>query len=336
MLELDQVSLSRGEDPWIHPTTLVLERGALNILLGPTRAGKTSLMRLMAGLEVPTSGRLRMDGVDVTGRSVRKRNVAMVYQAFVNYPRQTVFENIASPLKVRGEGRAAIEEQVRRIAGLLRLDPYLYRKPLELSGGQQQRVALARALVKRAELVLLDEPLANLDYKLREEMREELPRLLTDSGSVVVYATSDPAEALLLGGPTAVLHEGRVAQFGPANDVYRRPQNLLAASAFSDPPPNVLHDLPLAPVCAVRAHHLRPDRTHPSDLAFEATVTASDISGSETFVHIDLPGCAGVMLRRGVHVYEPGATLEVFVSPHDVLCFDANGEALAPAEAVRG
>ncbi len=144
-------------------------------LLGPTLAGKTSLLRVMAGLDPPTSGTVSFNDTDVTGRPVRERNVAMVYQQFINYPGLSVRENIASPLRVRGANKRTITGEVARAAALLRLEPYLDRKPAELSGGQQQRVALARAIVKKADLVLLDEPLANLDYKLREELREELP-----------------------------------------------------------------------------------------------------------------------------------------------------------------
>ena len=156
---------------------------------------------------------------NVTGVPVRKRNVAMVYQQFINYPHLSVFENIASPLRVARRARPRRSSaRVGRIAELLQLSPLLDRRPAELSGGQQQRTALARALVKDADLVLLDEPLANLDYKLREDLRDELPRLFADRDCTVVYATTEPAEALLLGGHTATLHEGRVTQFGPTAD----------------------------------------------------------------------------------------------------------------------
>ena len=136
----------------------------------------------------------------MTGVEVQKRNVAMVYQQFINFPNFTVYDNIASPLRVKKLSNHLISQKVSKVADLLKLTPYLQRKPMELSGGQQQRTALARALVKEAELVLLDEPLVNLDYKLREELREELPPLFSETGSTVVYATTEPMEALLLGG----------------------------------------------------------------------------------------------------------------------------------------
>ena len=194
----------------------------------------------IAGLEKPTSGRVLVDGKDVTGFDVRRRSVAMVYQQFINYPTLSVYENIASPLRVQGVARGEIESRVREAAKLLKLEPYLDRTPLQLSAGQQQRTAIARALVKRADLVLLDEPLANLDYKLREELREELPRVFAASGAIFVYATTEPSEALLLGGNTATLFEGRVTQFGPTPQVYRKPHNLVTARVFSDPPLNML------------------------------------------------------------------------------------------------
>ncbi|HVI88672.1 MAG TPA: ABC transporter ATP-binding protein, partial [Dongiaceae bacterium] len=204
-LTLEKVGLAVGAETLISDVSLSLTRGTMNVLLGPTLSGKTSLMRLMAGLEQPTSGRVLLDGKDVTGVPVRHRSVAMVYQQFVNYPTLSVYENIASPLRVQRVNAAEIDKRVQEAAKLLGLQPMLQRTPLQLSGGQQQRVAIARALVKRADLVLLDEPLANLDYKLREELREELPRIFAASGAILVYATTEPTEALLLGGNTATL-----------------------------------------------------------------------------------------------------------------------------------
>lgn len=174
-LELQGVSRLVEGRVHIHPTSLTLHKGTMNVLLGPTLSGKTSLMRIMAGLDQPTTGRVLWQGQDVTGQRVQDRGVAMVYQQFINYPGLTVYENIASPLRIQGRSRAEIDSKVRATAEMLRLTPMLQRKPLELSGGQQQRCALARALVKEAGLVLLDEPLANLDYKLREELRVEIP-----------------------------------------------------------------------------------------------------------------------------------------------------------------
>ena len=212
-IRLESVSMVSMGQSIISDVSLTVERGTMNILLGPTLAGKTTLMRLMAGLDGPTSGRILVDGKDVTGSPVRERSVAMVYQQFMNYPSLSVFENIASPLRVAKLKNDEIQERVQAVARLLGLQSLLDRLPHQLSGGQQQRTAIARAIVKRADLVLLDEPLANLDYKLREELREELPAILQKSDAIVVYATAEPLEALLLGGVTAALSKGRI---GPA------------------------------------------------------------------------------------------------------------------------
>ena len=223
MLELDHVSKRVGASMHISDVSLSLARGSLNVLLGPTLSGKTTLMRLMAGLDRPTDGDIRLDGKSVAGVSVRERNVAMVYQQFINYPALTVYENIASPMRISGADKATIDRKVREAAELLKLGDYLDRTPLNLSGGQQQRTAIARALVKGAELVLLDEPLANLDYKLREELRVELPRLFAETGAIFVYATTEPHEALLLGGQHRHPAPGAVTQFGDTIAVYNRP-----------------------------------------------------------------------------------------------------------------
>ncbi|MBI5718553.1 MAG: ABC transporter ATP-binding protein [Burkholderiales bacterium] len=298
-LELRQVSLRVGAETHIHPTTLALEPGGFNTLLGETLSGKTTLLRLMAGLVKPTAGEVWFDGRDVTGVSVQQRGVSMVYQQFINYPNFSVFDNIASPLKVAGVSAAEIKSRVGRIAEMLRLSPLLDRRPSELSGGQQQRTALARALVKDAGLVLLDEPLANLDYKLREALRDELPRLFASQGCTVVYATTEPAEALLLGGHVATLHEGRVTQFGACATVYREPADLASARVFSDPPINVatarkvgdevqladgvrwaapqaVRTLPDGPITvALRPHHVQPGGNRASRPMQGATVSAT-------------------------------------------------------------
>ncbi|HOB97032.1 MAG TPA: ATP-binding cassette domain-containing protein, partial [Aquabacterium sp.] len=168
-LSLEGLQHQVGPAVHLYPLDLQLQPGTVTVLLGATQAGKTTLMRLMAGLDVPSRGRVRVDGADVTGVPVRQRNVAMVYQQFINYPSMTVFDNIASPLKLRGGmDAAAINQRVQALADKLHIDPFLQRLPAALSGGQQQRVALARALAKDAPLMLLDEPLVNLDYKLRE------------------------------------------------------------------------------------------------------------------------------------------------------------------------
>ena len=352
-IELREVVKTVGGETHIHPTNLALEDGVFNVLLGTTLSGKTTLMRLMAGLEKPTSGRVLFRGEDVTGVPVRKRNVSMVYQQFINYPSMSVFENIASPLRVAGRSRDEIELRVARVAKLLGLVPMLARRPSELSGGQQQRTALARALVKDSDLVLLDEPLANLDYKLREELREELPGILREKGATIVYATSEPHEALLLGGRTATLHQGRVTQFGPTLEVYRRPKDLVSAQVFADPPLNTAvatkrdgtfyldsDDLrwsasgPAAGLSdgrytvGLRPYHITPSRPTDDALAVRAHVLLAELSGSESIVHVEIGGRTWISQSHGVHavaVDEP-----MYVQTDRFLYFHENGARLAP------
>jgi len=350
-LELKKILKRVGADVHIHATDLTLEPGSFNTLLGPTLAGKTTLMQLMAGLDRPSSGEIWFGGRNVTGVPVQKRNVSMVYQQFINYPNLSVFENIASPLRVTSTPAADVKARVGRIAELLKLSPLLDRKPSELSGGQQQRTALARALVKDADLVLLDEPLANLDYKLREALRDELPRLFADRGCTVVYATTEPSEALLLGGHVATLHEGRVTQFGPAIAVYREPSGLTSARVFSDPPINVaaaskqgdqialgdavrwsaplaLRALPDGPITvALRPHHVRP--AGGNGVAVSGPVLISEISGSESVIHFGLAGGTWVSLTHGVRSHPVGEPATFVLDVDHCLYFDGSGRRLA-------
>jgi glycerol transport system ATP-binding protein len=238
-ITLSNVVKTVGAETHLYETSLTFEAEGFNVLLGETGAGKTTLIKLLAGLEKPTTGRIRFGERDMTAIKPQQRNVSLVHQFFINYPNMTVFENIASPLRVARMDGAEIDRRVRETADMMKLTPMLARRPHELSGGQQQRTALARAVVKESELVLLDEPLANLDYKLREELRDELPKLFAGRGATVVYATSEPGEALLLGGRTATMHEGRVTQFGRTDRLYREPDDLTTARVFSDPPINV-------------------------------------------------------------------------------------------------
>ena len=354
-LELRGVTKIVEGQTHVHPTDLTLERGTMNVLLGPTLSGKTSLMRLMAGLDVPASGQVFWEGKDVTGQRVQERKVAMVYQQFINYPSMTVYQNIASPMKLMGIDRAEIDARVRETAEMMKLTPLLDRKPLELSGGQQQRCALARALVKNAGLVLLDEPLANLDYKLREELRAEIPKIFEASGSVFVYATTEPEEALLLGGNVATLWEGRITQFGPTPSVYRQPVDATTARVFSDPPMNFLQisktgnrlmfgDGQSAPAtgklseladgqytAGFRPNHLEIGKHTAEAVEFRARLDVTELTGSETFVHLDHHGERWVGLIHGVHDLPLGQELSVWLDPRHVYIFDQSGRLVAPA-----
>ncbi len=351
-LTLERVDKQVGPQTHLYPLDLSLVPGAVTVLLGATQAGKTTLMRLMAGLDVPSKGVVRVDGQDVTGVPVRERNVAMVYQQFINYPSMSVFDNIASPLKLRKD--KGIAERVQELAAKLHIEPFLKRLPAELSGGQQQRVALARALAKNAPLMLLDEPLVNLDYKLREELRDELTQLFAAGNSTVVYATTEPTEALLLGGYTAVLDAGELLQYGPTAEVFHRPKSIRVARAFSDPPMNLIAgnatslglslpagvqlSVPLpqahtqALTIGVRASALRVTQ-RPGDVALPGKVELAEISGSDTFVHVETPVGELVAQLTGVHFFDLGAPITLYLHPEHVHVFDAAGALLvAPAK----
>lgn len=336
-LELKNVTKSVDGNVHIHETSLRLEDGTFNILLGTTLSGKTTLMQLMAGLDRPSSGEVWFREQNVTGVAVQKRNVSMVYQQFINYPHLSVYENIASPLRVAGLDDRQIKSRVDSVAELLRLAPMLNRRPAELSGGQQQRTAIARALVKDSDLVLLDEPLANLDYKLREELRDELPRLFADRNCTVVYATTEPIEALLFGGHTATLHEGRVTQFGPTAEIYRQPLDLLSAQVFSDPPINTARVAKSADriqladgiawragaaaqglpdgeyLLGIRAHHISPFQQANGAVAVEGRVLIAELSGSESVIHFDLNGQTWISQSHGIHPFEVGAVAKLYI-----------------------
>jgi glycerol transport system ATP-binding protein len=342
-LTLDRIEHRVGPSTHLYPMDLALQPNTVSVLLGATQAGKTTLMRLMAGLDVPSAGRVSVDGRDVTRVPVRERNVAMVYQQFINYPSMTVFDNIASPLKLRGGlDKAAIAQRVQGLAERLHIDPFLQRLPAALSGGQQQRVALARALAKDAPLMLLDEPLVNLDYKLREELRDELSALFAAGASTVVYATTEPTEALLLGGWTAVMDGGELLQYGPTAEVFHHPASIRVARAFSDPPMNLLEGgaarlglklqgrLPGAPpeaTIGLRASALRV-QPRPGDLALPGTVELAEISGSDTFVHVATAAGELVAQLSGVHFFELGAGITLYLAPAQAYVFGIDGRLL--------
>jgi glycerol transport system ATP-binding protein len=350
-LTLTGVSKKAGPQTWLYDMNIAPRSGAVTVLLGATQSGKTSLMRIMAGLDAPTSGDVLVDGRSVVGVSVRERNVSMVYQQFINYPSLRVRDNIGSPLKLRGEHNA--QQRVQELAEKLHIEMFLDRYPSELSGGQQQRVALARALAKGAPLMLLDEPLVNLDYKLREELRDELTALFAVGDSTVIYATTEPGEALLLGGYTAVLDAGELLQYGPTSEVFHAPASIRVARAFSDPPMNLLAanldsagvQLRNGPLLSL---HLPPERSaeltvgirasalrvsaRAGDVTLAGRVELAEISGTDTFVHFETALGELVAQLGGVHHFELGQAVNFYFDPAQVYVFDAQGTLMiAPA-----
>jgi len=345
----------------LNNVNLSLEPGSFNVLLGRTLAGKTSLMRLMAGLDKPSSGKILMNGADVTGVPVQKRNISMVYQQFINYSNLTVRENIASPLRLAKISESEIDKRVNETADMLQIGQFLKRYPLELSGGQQQRTAMARALVKDASLILFDEPLVNLDYKLREELRVELRELFKARNSIAVYATTEPNEALALGGTTTLIHEGQVIQSGKAPEVYREPVDVNAADLFSEPPINLVpgqvtdnevtfdesvhfplnQDLkglkPGGYKFGIRPSHIGLVPHNDDDLELSMNVELAEISGSETFLHAMNNHFNLVMQLSGVHAYRTDTKIKVYLPTHKLFVFDLDGKMIqSPSSLIRG
>lgn len=364
-IELKGVSKTSEGYRTLHSLDLTTEDHTFLALVAPTGTGKTTLLRVMAGIEKPDGGKIFVDGEDVTNVHVRKRNVAMVYQQFINYPSLKVYENIASPLRVSRErfDKTEIDKRVRRAAESLQIEELLDRYPQELSGGQQQRVAIARAIVKDARLILLDEPLGNLDYKLREDLRLELKALAAERNAIFVYATPEPIDALTMASHVAVLHDGKVVQYGPMEEVYRKPSHAKAGAYFSDPPMNFLPctvtngeavvadglriplrametELPQGEyVLGIRPHHLyvRSDQKAllGEEVALEARLDLAEIVGSDTTMHLSHDGLSLTALTQDFRQRHLGERTTVYFDPKHIHVFSPNGDLVKSAAAVR-
>lgn len=352
-IELKNVSKKVRGRTHIKNTNLVLQAGGFNVLLGKTGAGKTSLIKLMAGLDSCATGQIIINGEDVSALSPQKRNISLVHQFFVNYPHMTVFDNIASPLKVAGMARSERIERVEAAADILQLRPMLNRFPHELSGGQQQRTALARAIAKQSKAIFLDEPLANLDYKLREELREQLPELFSGRGTIVVYATSEPEEALLLGGMTGLMHDGHITQFGATAEIYKNPVNITSAEVFSDPPINqaviikkgreahlgakIKWKLSGAAagladgryLLGIRPYNVSPGKTAENNVEITGRITVTELSGSQSSAHFSFDGEDWVSLAQGVHAYQIGDDHCFYMNASKCFFFTPDGQFVA-------
>ncbi len=315
-------NLPLGVTPFSHE----FAAGAINVVLGRNRSGKTRLCRLLAGLEPAAPGVIEVDGADVTAASPGERPVALVYQAFVNYPNLTVFDNMASPMRARRLAAPGITARVERIAGRLRLDGLLDRLPSELSGGQQQRLAIGRALAKSARVLLMDEPLVNLDYKLREALELELRTMLQEEGLTVVYTTSDPRDAFNLGDTVLLLEDHRLLQSGAPLEVYERPVSPAAADLMSDPGVNRFRDGETIGV--VRPEQLTLEAPPVPSRAFTLSVLSVETNGSETYLHGRVePGADDdhwVAKLQGLHRIDAGARVTLHAPVESVLGFEVS------------
>jgi glycerol transport system ATP-binding protein len=314
MLELRDITL--GSVAMSH----TFPGGAISVVLGRNRSGKTRLCRMIAGLEPAGGGSILIDGEDVSHTAPGARSTALVYQAFVNYPNLTVFENIASPLRARRLDRAEIRRRVTAIAERLQLAGLLERLPAQLSGGQQQRLAIGRALAKSARVLILDEPLVNLDYKLREALEHELREMLHAEGLTVIYTTSDPRDAFNLGDRVVLLEDHRIVQSGVPLDVYQHPASAAAADLMSDPGVNRFRDG--AALCVVRPEHLSLVSDTRHQRAFELGVLSVETNGSETYLHGIMAEDHWVAKLQGLHRVRAGERVTVYAPSAAVLRFD--------------
>ena len=290
----------------LHGVDLRIESGSFCVLLGPSGCGKSTTLRIMAGLETASSGRVMVDGRDVTDLPPAQRGVAMVFQNYALFPHLNVADNIGFGLSVRKMPPAQITERLREAAELLGLQGLLERKPAQLSGGQQQRVALGRALVARSKVCLMDEPLSNLDAQLRQEMRSELRQLQQRLGLTVVYVTHDQAEAMSMADQVVLLNQGRIEQVAPPRAMYARPVSTFAASFIGTPAMNLLRvvdgciagsDVP----AAQRAHWLglRPEAVALGG-SIEATVREVEYLGADLILRCAI-GSETLTVRTGGH-----------------------------------
>ena len=336
-VRLESVTKRHGSVTALHEVDLEIRPGEFFALLGPSGSGKTTTLRIMAGLEPHESGRVWLDGVDVTPKEPGERDVAMVFQSYALYPHMTVGENIAFPLRMIGTPRDETERAVRDAAARVHIEHLLARKPGQLSGGQQQRCALARAIVRKPRLFLLDEPLSNLDAKLRLETRVELRKLQRALGVTAVYVTHDQEEAMTIADRIAVFMEGRIVQVGSPAEVFARPATVAVAAFIGSPPMNLLagvaragrlsvggvpiadgvHDIPDGSVTI----GVRPSAIRLASQGLAARVylvedlgdsTIVDLQLGDTLVKMRTDGGAGVREGDSVHVAFDAAAVHVF------------------------
>ncbi len=273
-----------GEMGAVNDVNLVTREGEFLVFLGPSGSGKTTLLRMIAGLETPTSGTILIGGQDVTHMTPRERRIAMVFQSYALYPHLSVYKNIAFPLKAQNVPKEQHKQKVEWAAGLLGITRLLQRKPRELSGGERQRVALARAIVREPSVFLLDEPLSNLDAKLRASAREELEHFHRRIGTTTIYVTHDQVEAMAMGDRVMVLHQGTVRQIGTPTEVYDQPSDTFVATFLGSPPMNLLQDEDVIV-------GFRPENVAPLELAaaesvkFRLRVQNVEYLGSEWIVY---------------------------------------------------
>ncbi|MFM7334155.1 MAG: ABC transporter ATP-binding protein [Tabrizicola sp.] len=324
-VQLSHLSKSYGATQALQDVTMTIPSGAFVVLLGPTGAGKTTTLRLIAGLDKPDAGDVRIDGASVLQDTPAQRDVAMVFQQYSLYPHLTVRDNLAFPLRspMIAMPEADITKRVQEVAEVLRIPHKLDNKATALSGGEMQRVSIGRALVRNPRIYLMDEPLSSLDAKLRADLRIELKRIHHDLAATFLYVTHDQIEAMTMATHVGVLDHGRLVQFGTPREIYENPVSTYVASRLGQPHINLLpaDAFPGAPANAAQIG-LRPEHIHVGD-GQPATIQRVEHLGDQTRLHLALGPHSLITLTEPHTALKPGQTLNI--RPHNPLWFDATG-----------
>ncbi len=324
---LSSLTKSFGDAKAVNDVSFVVPEGNLVALLGPSGCGKSTTLRLIAGLEEPTSGRIEIAGRDVTRLSPSERRISMVFQSYALFPHLSVAENIIFGLRVRGVSKAERDERLRRTAEIVELSPYLERKPAQLSGGQRQRVALARAIIAERPVCLMDEPLSNLDAQLRHEMRVEIRALQQRLGMTMVYVTHDQTEAMTMADQVILMRGGRIEQAGSPAALYTRPETPFVASFIGAPPMNLLREGTL--IRGIRPEHVRLGNPPDGAPRRSGAVATVEYLGADTIVSLSTDSGDRLAARLpGASALRPGDPASLWWDETDESRFDAEGRRL--------
>lgn len=354
-LQIKEIGKHFGKTTVLNGIDISIKEGEFLVLVGPSGCGKSTLLSIIAGLDEPDAGAIHIGGEDVTTRPPAERDIAMVFQSYALYPNMTVGGNIAFGMEMRGIDKAKRDRAVNEVARILHIEQLLDRKPGQLSGGQRQRVAMGRAMVRQPRVFLFDEPLSNLDAKLRVDMRTEIKRLHQSLSATIVYVTHDQIEAMTLATHIAVMFDGLIRQYGTPAQVYNRPADMFVASFIGSPSMNFIPakltgsnlqvhgrgattftlPLPQPPANApadvllgLRAEHISNAATTSSDAVFEAQVDVVEPSGSDTFVLTELGERTVTSRWPGNAVVKPGETVKFACDMSRATLFDPTSEKL--------
>lgn len=332
-VHVDNVAKRWNGQLGVENINLEIPRGSFVALLGPSGCGKSTTLRLLSGLELPDEGKIVIDGREVTTSAPAERNLSMVFQSYALFPHLSVAENVVFGLKVRKVGAAERREKLTRALEITGLLGYEQRKPGELSGGQRQRVALARAIVANQPLCLMDEPLSNLDAKLRASVRKDIKKLQVDLGITVVYVTHDQTEAMSMADMVVLMKDGRIQQTGTPEELYYKPANTFVAEFVGAPPMALIKSEAIPSFERAATIGLRAEAVQvaePGSGRLACKVSECEFLGSETFIGLSHPAANGLTVSMpGLKNIAPGEDMEISFADEDLHFFDADGKRLA-------